>query len=207
MVPDERPGDGLASAGRARRDLGMVRGALVVLGAIAFADMLCEGAASDWSAVYFRNSLHTTAAVAGLGYTVYSLAMVAFRLSGNRLLQSSGAERLLPVLAGVATVGLATGLAIGRVPAALFGFACLGAGLAVVVPTVFSAAGRLPGVNAGTAVALVSACGWAGFVCGPPLIGEAASLLSLGKALFLLPLLTSLVALSTSKVGALRASR
>ena len=83
---------------------------MVVLGAIALADMLCEGAAAEWSAVYLRDNKHTTLAFAGLGFTVYSLAMVSVRLSGNRLLRWRRPERLLPVLAGVATFGLVIGL-------------------------------------------------------------------------------------------------
>ena len=34
------------------------QGELIVLGGIAFADMLCEGAAADWAAVYLHNSIH-----------------------------------------------------------------------------------------------------------------------------------------------------
>lgn len=40
------------------------------------------------------------------------------------------------------------------------GFGCLGIGLAVVIPMVFNAAGRLPGLNPGAGIATVSACGW-----------------------------------------------
>ncbi len=56
----------------------------------------------------------------------------------------------------------------------------------------FSAAGHITGLHPGTAVATASACGWAGFVCGPPLIGQIASLTSLTSlpaALGRLPLL------------------
>jgi hypothetical protein len=67
--------------------------------------------------------------------------------------------------------------------------------LASVVPAVFSAAGRLPGLHPGTAVATVSAFGWAGFVIGPPIIGHVAELTSLPTALALLPVLTGFVAL------------
>jgi hypothetical protein len=144
--------------------------------------MLCEGAAADWAAVFLHNSLHTAAAIAGLGYAVYCLAMVAVRLSGNRLLARFTAQRMLPALSGIATAGFATGLAVDSTVSMLIGFACLGAGVASVIPAVFSAAGRVRGINAGSAVAIVSACGWAGFVCGPPLIGQlaAASLLAGG---------------------------
>jgi fucose permease len=162
-----------------------------MLGAIAFASMLCEGATADWSAVYLSGPLHARGVVPGLGYAAFSLAMVTVRLSGNRLLTRFRPDRLLPALAVVATLGFAAGLIIARPPAALVGFACLGIGLASVIPAVFSAAGRIPGLAPGTAVATASACGWAGFVCGPPLIGRLATWASLPVALGLLPLLTA----------------
>ncbi|HEX4292410.1 MAG TPA: MFS transporter [Trebonia sp.] len=180
-------------------------GGMVMLGAIAFASMLCEGAIADWGAVYLSGPLHARGVVPGLGYTAFSLAMVTVRLSGNRLLTRFRPDRLLPALAAVATLGFAAALVIDRPPAALAGFCCLGIGLASVIPAVFSAAGRIPGLPAGTAVATASACGWAGFVCGPPLIGRLASWASLPVALGLLPLLTAFVVAATLSSRALRA--
>jgi MFS family permease len=182
-------------------------GGMVLLGAIAFASMLCEGAIADWGAVYLSGPLHATGVVPGLGYTAFSLAMVTVRLSGNRLLTRFRTDRLLPALAAVATLGFAAALVIASPPAALVGFCCLGIGLASVVPAVFSAAGRIPGLSAGTAVATASACGWAGFVCGPPLIGRLASWASLPVALGLLPLLTAFVVAGTLSSRALRDRR
>jgi MFS family permease len=166
--------------------------------------MLCEGAAAEWSAVYLRDNKHTTLALAGLGFTIYSLAMVSVRLSGNGLLRWRRPERLLPVLAGIATLGLVIGLATNETAALLAAFGCLGLGLALVVPTVFSAAGRVSGVNPGTAIAVVSAFGWIGFVCGPPIIGQIASAWSLRAALCLLPVLTASIVVATSRSMALR---
>jgi MFS family permease len=206
----ERPGDLNAPAGpatAARRPAGRVSrwsGGMVLLGAVVFAAMLCEGATADWSAVYLSGPLHTTGVVPGLGYTAFALAMVTVRLSGNRLLTRFRPERLLPALAAVATLGFAAALLIARPPAALLGFCCLGIGLASVVPAVFSAAGRIPGLAPGTAVATASACGWAGFVCGPPVIGRLSAWASLPVALGLLPLLTAFVVAGTLKSRAIR---
>jgi hypothetical protein len=123
--------------------------------------------------------------------------MVALRLTGDRLLARVPARTLLPVLAAISTLGLASALLL-RIPvAALLGFAALGIGLALIVPAAFSAAGRLPGIPAGTAVAAVSALGWVGYVGGPVLIGHLAGLISLPVALALLPLLTAAIALAT----------
>ncbi|HEX3840850.1 MAG TPA: MFS transporter [Acidimicrobiales bacterium] len=178
---------------------------VLVLGAIAFASMLCEGASADWASVYLRGApLHTGAAVAGLGYAAFSLTMVIVRLSGNRLLVRFQPRSVLPVLAAIATVGFTAGLLGDRTVSVIVGFACLGVGLGLIVPTVFSAAGRLSGINPGMAIATVSTCGWLGFVCGPPLIGQLASLSSLSLALGVVPVLTAGIVLATALTPALR---
>jgi fucose permease len=179
-------------------------GGMLLLGAIAFASMLCEGAAANWSSVYLSGPLHARGAVPGLAYAAFALAMLVVRLSGNRLLSRYRPDRLIPALALVATAGFAAALLIGRPAAALAGFACLGIGLASVVPAVFSAAGRIPGLHPGTAVATASACGWAGYVCGPPLIGRLAAVVSLPAALGLLPVLTAFIVIGTSTARALK---
>ena len=179
-------------------------GGMLLLGAIAFASMLCEGAAANWASVYLSGPLHGRGAVPGLGYAAFALAMLIVRLSGNRLLSRYRPDRLLPALALVATAGFAAALLIARPAAALAGFACLGIGLASVVPAAFSAAGRIPGLHPGTAVATASACGWAGYVCGPPLIGRLAALASLPAALGLLPVLTAFIVIGTATARALK---
>jgi fucose permease len=209
-VATERPGRPNVPAGQADADQspgGLASrwsGGMVLLGAIAFAGMLCEGATADWSAVYLSGSLHVRGVIPGLGYTAFALAMVTVRLSGNRLLARFRPDRLLPALAAVATLGFTAALLIAEPPAAVLGFGCLGIGLASVVPAVFSAAGRIPGLPAGTAVATASACGWAGFVCGPPVIGRLSAWASLPVALGLLPLLTAFVVAGTLTSRALR---
>jgi MFS family permease len=201
MLPDPGPAGSSRPGGRR-----MVRlsGPVLILGSIAFASMLCEGASADWASVYLRGSVGTSAAVAGVGYTAFALAMVIVRLSGNRLLTRFRARQLLPALAAVATAGFIAGLLGGGSASVIAGFACLGVGLALVIPTVNSAAGRLPGLSQGTAIALVSACGWAGFVFGPPIIGELASASSLTAALGVLPALTACIAVATARARVLR---
>jgi fucose permease len=175
---------------------------VTLLGAIAMVSFLAEGAAADWSAVYLRSSVGAAAAVASSGYAVYSLATVTTRLLADRLFGSFDQAKVVSWLAAIATVGFAAALITGRLAVALIGLICLGVGLATVVPTMFSAAGRLPNLPASTGIATVTAFGWAGFVCGPPLIGGLANATSLPWALGLIPLLTAFIA-----VGARRALR
>jgi hypothetical protein len=173
---------------------------VLVLGATAFASMLCEGASADWAAVYLHDHLGVGSGVAGLAYTTFALAMVAVRLAGIRM----PTHRVLPALGAVGTVGFATALAIDDAPAAYVGYACLGLGLGAVVPTVFSAAGRLPGMHPGSAVAAVAGIGWTGFMTGPPIIGWLAGLTSLRTALVLVPVLTAAIVVSAVLTPAIR---
>lgn len=187
----------------ARWAAGRLSGPVLILGAIAFASMLCEGASADWASVYLRGSIHVSPGAAGLGYTVFALMMVTVRLSGNRLLSRFPRRRLLPALAAVAAIGFTAGLLGGRSATVIAGFGCLGIGLALVVPSVNSAAGRLPGLNPGAAIAMVSAWGWAGFVFGPPVIGQLASATSLTAALGVLPALTACIVVTTARARVL----
>lgn len=176
---------------------------VLTLAVIALACMVCEGAAADWSAVYLRESLGASEAIGGLGYVAFSLTMLTVRLGGDVLLGRIAARTLLPGFALVSTVGFAIALVAGNVAVALVGFAALGIGLALIVPTVFSAAGRLPGVNPGTAVAAVSALGWAGFMFGPVVIGQLSELTSLPVALGVIPVLVAAVTVLTRRTTVL----
>jgi HAD superfamily hydrolase (TIGR01509 family) len=157
--------------------------ALLLVGAAAFLTLLAEGAAADWSAVYLSESLGAGAAVAALGYTVFSLAMATSRVFGDRLNGRLGPVALARGGGLLAASALALALVGGSTAAALVGFAAMGAGLGVVVPVLFRAGGSTPGVSAGAGVAVVSTIGWMGFLAGPPAIGLAAEAVGLRAAL------------------------
>jgi MFS family permease len=204
MIPDQHPVPDQQAEAPRKSGSRSARIAIGVLAGIIVADTLCEGAVGDWAAVYLHASLGAAVAVAALGYTAYSLTMVAVRLAGNRLLGRFAANKLLPALAGPAAVLFAVGLAVNDIPAMLLGFAALGAGLAAVYPVVMTASGRVPGIHSGTAVALVAAFGWVGLLSGPVVIGQIANATSLRLALILVIALTALVAVATGTCRVLR---
>lgn len=168
---------------------------LLVLGIAAFFTLLAEGAAADWSAVYLDGSPGATAGVAALGYTSFSLAMVASRLLGDGLNERVGPAALARGGGIVAAAGLALALALGTTQVALVGFAAMGAGLGVVVPVLFRAGGSTPGVPAGVGIAAVSTVGFLGFLAGPPAIGVAADVVGLRAALGLVVAACALAAI------------
>jgi fucose permease len=171
---------------------------VMMLGVLAFCCLVGEGAAADWSAVYVRDSLGSSAGFAAAAYAGFSIAMMAGRLVGDRLVGAFGPVRVVRGCGVLASAGLAAALLIGHPIAGVAGFACLGAGLSCIVPQVFSTAGSQNPARAGQAIARVASLGFLGFVVGPVLIGVTAELLGLPRALAIPALLALFVAVAAS---------
>ncbi|MDX1743819.1 MAG: MFS transporter, partial [Ruegeria sp.] len=58
-------------------------GALILVGFTALCGALGEGAVADWSAIFLRDITGAKESIAALGYAVFSVTMVAFRLAGG----------------------------------------------------------------------------------------------------------------------------
>ena len=125
---------------------------LWALGALAFACLLIEGGAADWSGVYIKDELGTGPGVAALGFTAFSVTMTLGRIFGDRLVTRFGSARLVRTGGLVAAVGFGGALLLSGPLAALVGFACLGAGMSSVIPIVFRTAGLTPGIASGVAL-------------------------------------------------------
>ncbi|HEX7744119.1 MAG TPA: MFS transporter [Micromonosporaceae bacterium] len=186
-------------ASRTRRPMPGV----LFLGLLAFCCLVGEGAAADWSSVYLRDSLDSSAGFAAVAFATFSLMMTAGRLAGDRLAAAFGPVTLVRGCGILAATGLAAAVLIGHPIAAVIGFGCFGAGLSCIVPQVFSAAGNLDPAQAGRALARVAGLGYLGFLSGPVLIGGAAGLFGLPRALLIPPLLALFVA---ATAAALRVS-
>lgn len=159
---------------------------LAVLAAIAF---LAEGAILDWGALLLIEREMTEARSAGLGYMLFSLAMVAGRLSGDWTVARLGEGPIL-VWGGIATMaGLAVVLLGGTQAVTLAGFVLVGLGAANLVPVVFSIAGRQKIMPAGLAIASVTTTGYAGVLLGPAIVGFVASETSLPTAFWVVTLM------------------
>ncbi|MBI2702549.1 MULTISPECIES: MFS transporter [Mycobacterium] len=177
---------------------------VVILAAVAFASFLCEGAATDWSANYLHDVVGAGAGLSALSYAAYTLAMVLIRFGAMRLHARLSARRLLPALALLAAVGMSVTLAAGDPLVSVIGFASLGAGVALLVPTAFSAA--YSAGSGGSAIALVAATGWVGYLLGPPLIGHLAQWAGLSVALVTIPVVISVAALAIAATPAFDAA-
>ncbi|MEU2778001.1 MFS transporter [Streptomyces sp. NPDC007162] len=164
-------------------------GRVWLLGALAAASLLGEGAAADWAAVHVH-ALHAGTALAASSFALYSTGMAIGRLTGDRLTTRFGAPVVVRVGALLAATGLATGVLADTVPAALAGWTVFGLGLSGTVPSLITAAGT----HGPRAVATVSVTGYLGLLTGPALIGALASITTLPTALLLPALLAAALA-------------
>jgi MFS family permease len=176
LMPDpQHQGDGHLGFRFTRR--------LAALGLMGFCILLGEGAMADWSAVYLRSSLGTGPGLAAVGYAIFSGGMTIGRFVGDHLTGRLGRVPLVRKGALLASAGLSFALIGGTTWSALIGFAAAGLGFAAIVPLIFAAAGKTPGMTPSAGIASVTTAGWLGFLTGPPLIGFTAEWTSLRTAL------------------------
>ena len=166
-----------------RRSLAVPSRTVLLLALIGVAVALVEGAPADWSAVYLSETLSASPGVAGAGYTAFAFAMVAGRLAGDRFLTRRGPATAIRWGGWLSAAGMSVGLLAAHPAAAIAGFAVVGLGVAVVFPAIFSAAGNLADVSAGSAISTVAMVSRSGFLMGPPLIGLTAEVTGLRFAL------------------------
>ncbi|MGA9594736.1 MAG: MFS transporter [Acidimicrobiia bacterium] len=171
-----------------------------VLGLIAFAAMLGEGAVLDWSGTLIHDELGARTSVAALGFGVFSVAMAVGRLAGDRFSLRLGAERLLGFGAVLAAIGLGAGLVVGQPVSVIVGLAFMGLGYANIIPVVFTAAAARGSTPAG-GIGATAIFGHAGFLVGPPLIGAVAAMSSISVALGLIAIITLLISANASAVA------
>lgn len=164
---------------------------LAAVAALTFAAMLTEGAAADWGAVYLHDVVGTSQGVATIGFIAFSVTMTLGRLVGDRVTARVGPVALTRAGGLLAAAGVAGALAMRQPAVVALGFACLGAGVAVVVPMAYRAAGVRA---AAPGIAAVSTVGYGAFLVGPPLIGFLADATSLRAALSLVVLLCLAIA-------------
>lgn len=174
--------------------------ALAALGIMAFCSFLSEGASGDWSALYLHKSLGADAAFAATAFAAFSIAMAIGRLSGDWLTSCLGASLLLRGGGALAAFGLTATLLLGQPAVAIAGFGLVGLGLANVVPTIFSAAGRARSIPPRIAISLVASAGYTGLLAGPPLIGFVAQAFTLPHALVAVVVCCGVIALLATAV-------
>lgn len=177
------------------------RGTLAVLGVLAALGLIAEGAIYDWSVLYMQQELGSPQKQAALAYASFSAAMAAARFGGDALRARFSPTALLRGSGILAAAAMALVLLTDLPWLALVGFAGVGIGFANVVPILFGASARVPGVEPAIGIAAVSAVAYLGFMAGPAVIGLLARASSLTAALYVVVVFAAALAASARFTG------
>lgn len=176
------------------------RGLLLVIGLLILSGMLAEGVMYNWSVLYVQQELGALPQRAALAYVAFSGATAAMRFAGDWV-RARMAERTV-VMGGalLSAVAMTITLLLHEVTATLVGFALVGMGLATVVPILYNAATRVPGVSRAAGIASASSLGYVGFMIGPPLVGSIAHAADLSWAMGTLVLACAVLMIGATRL-------
>ncbi|MFY9653087.1 MFS transporter, partial [Trebonia sp.] len=110
VLPDRPP----RRSAEARR----VRRLVIALGVLGICGMVGEGAAGDWSAVYLKDDLGTSAGFAALAFAAFSVTMTVGRAVGDGLIHRFAVVPVIRCCGLLATAGLTAAL-VSRDPGAV----------------------------------------------------------------------------------------
>ncbi len=183
----------------ARQPMRLPRGTLLLIGVLAALGLIAEGAIYDWSVLFMKQERGSDVTTAALAYASFSAAMAAGRFGGDWVRSHLSPVALLQISGSLAALGMALALLVPIAGIALAAFALVGFGLANVVPVLFSAASKVPGVTPAHGIAAVSSIGYLGMMAGPPLIGLVAQHSSLAWGLSAVVLFAVLMGLAAKR--------
>ncbi|MFG4000851.1 MFS transporter [Flavobacterium aquidurense] len=173
---------------------------LLWLGVIGFCSMASEGVMFDWSGVYFKDIVQAPGPLVILGYTSFMIMMASGRFLGDGLINKFGRERVMQISGIMISAGLFTAVFLPYIIPCTLAFMLVGLGVATIVPTVYSMAGKNPSVPPGEALTIVSSVSFLGFLMGPPVIGHIAEAFGLQFSFAFIGIFGVLIAFMVSKI-------
>lgn len=147
------------------------KGIVTLFGILSVISFLGEGGMMDWSGVFLTEAKGVDLSLAGVGYAVFSVAMLVGRLIGDKIVQTFG-EQCVVICGGIiASIGYIISIIMDDFIIIQVGFALLGLGAANIVPVVFTLLGKQNVMPINSAVTAVTSMGYLGVMFGPALLG------------------------------------
>ena len=171
----------------------------LVLGVGGAAAMSIEMSNTDWAAFRLGDDLGAAPGVAGLGFVIFSAAMMVGRLSGDWVQVRVGPTLLIRGASVLVAIGAVLATLVDSVPISIVGFLIGGIGTSVLFPQLYDRAARWPGrEGSGFAAMLVGQRGSA--VVTPALVGVLANTdaLSVGQAMAIVVIPAAVAIMATT---------
>lgn len=171
------------------KPIAVPKGIVVFFGVLACITFLGEGAVMDWSGVLLTEVKNTELSLAGVGYAVFSVAMLCMRLLGDKIVAVLGEEKTLVFGSILGAVGFLSVIFLENFYAIQLGFVLMGLGLANIVPTIYSLTKYQKVMPINAAVTAITSMGYTGVILGPAVLGFVAHGFGITQVFYLLAVL------------------
>jgi MFS family permease len=162
---------------------------VLTLATVAVAAFVVEVAAADWGGVFLHRVVGASSTTSAAAFAAFALPHFLVRMLGDPILDRVRTRSLMIVTLSISAVGFLVLTMSSNAWSAFAGLALAGAGVGLVVPVGFAAAGRVEGVPRGAGVATAAGIAYVAWAATPPLIGGVSSMIGLRNALLLAPVL------------------
>ena len=195
------PAEGRSAAKSEGMVFAPARGRILMLSLVCMSVFLAEGAMLDWSAIYVHQVGGVDLKAAGVGYTLFVIAMAIARLMGDRMVERFGRARVL-VTGMLLNIGTLVAMVLTDSPVVLFAsLFVMGLGIANIAPVLISAASSVKGCDPTSAITTVTTIGYGGLMAGPALLGFIAQHKSLETAFLFIAALLMMALLNEIRVS------
>ena len=171
------------------KPIAVPKGIVVFFGVLACITFLGEGAVMDWSGVLLTEVKNTELSLAGVGYAVFSVAMLCMRLLGDKIVAVLGEEKTLVFGSIIGAIGFLSVIFLENFYAIQLGFVLMGLGLANIVPTIYSLTKYQKVMPINAAVTAITSMGYTGVILGPAVLGFVAHGFGITQVFYLLAIL------------------
>lgn len=144
---------------------------ILVCAVMALLAYAAEGSVGEWGALYLTTVKEASVGIGALVYGIFSCVTFAARLVGDPLRKEFGEIPVIIFGSVISFVGMVGVLSFSSVWLVLISYAIMGLGLAPVVPTLFSMAGKNGKIPAAAATSTVAFMAYGGLLIVPPSIG------------------------------------
>lgn len=158
---------------------------VMVCAVMALLAYAAEGSVGEWGALYLTTVKEASLGVGALVYGIFSGVTFAARLVGDPLRKEFGETPVIIFGSVISFIGMVGVLTFSSVTLVLISYSVMGLGLAPIVPTLFSMAGKNGKIPAATATSTVAFMAYGGLLVVPPSIGWMAQHTNLHEALFI----------------------
>lgn len=181
LLPERRIDEEEKNA-KTRHKIPLVVLVCAVMALLAYA---AEGSVGESGALYLTTVKEASLGVGALVYGIFSGVTFVARLVGDPLRKEFGEIPVIIFGSVISFIGMVGVLSFSSVALVLVSYSVMGLGLAPIVPTLFSMAGKNGKIPAAAATSTVAFMAYGGLLVVPPSIGWMAQHTNLHEALFI----------------------